>query len=167
MKGLKTFNQWTRKVLLVLGSLLLSVFVVTVLLQVVSRNVLRMSMDWTSEVAVFSFVWSVFLGAAIAVSTRRHYVVDLVPARYAKVNKGLIILAELLVMIAILALIGGGTKFALLGWRRLTTALEIPRFWLFVSLPISASFMFLFNLENLLCDLRDFRIPQEGGGEER
>ena len=80
-------------------------------------------------------------------------------------NKGVLILSDLLVMALILSLIRGRARFAFLGWYRLTTALEIPRFWLFVSLPISAFFMLTFNVENLLIDIKDFRALQEKGGE--
>ena len=157
----------TRKLLLFSGVSLLSIFVVAVLLQVLSRNILKVSMDWTSEVAIFAFIWSIFLGSAVALSTRLHYVVDLIPARHVKLNKALLVLSELLVSLVILALIWGGTKFAFLGWYRLTTALEIPRFWLFVSLPVSAVFMFLFNLENILIDIGVFKAPQEGEEEKK
>lgn len=108
--------------------LLLSTFVAVVFLQVISRNFLKVSMDWTSEVALLTFVWSVMSGAAVALSMRRHYMVDLIPVRYVKLNKGVLILSDLLVMALILSLIRGGARFAFLGWYRLTTALEIPRF---------------------------------------
>lgn len=165
MKALRKFNFLMRKILLLWGTLLLSAFVAVVFLQVISRNILRVSMDWTSEVALLTFVWSVMSGSAVALSMRRHYMVDLIPVRHVKLNKGVLILSDLLVMAFILSLIWGGARFAFLGWYRLTTALEIPRFWLFVSLPISAFFMLTFNVENLLIDIKDFRAPQEKGGE--
>ena len=165
MKALRKFNFLMRKILLLWGTLLLSAFVAVVFLQVISRNILRVSMDWTSEVALLTFVWSVMSGSAVALSMRRHYMVDLISARHVKLNKGVLILSDLLVMAFILSLIWGGARFAFLGGYRLTTALEIPRFWLFVSLPISAFFMLTFNVENLLIDIKDFRAPQEEGGE--
>ena len=104
--------------------LLLSAFVAVVFLQVISRNFLKVSMDWTSEVALLTFVWSVMSGAAVALSMRRHYMVDLIPVRYVKLNKGVLILSDLLVMALILSLIRGGPRpDADVGPRSLTSAL--------------------------------------------
>lgn len=42
------------------------------LLGVVFRYVLRSSLSWTGEVALFSFTWAVFLGASLGIRERFH-----------------------------------------------------------------------------------------------
>lgn len=77
MGALKNFNSQCRTYIINASTFMLFIFVIVVLLQVLTRNILKIALDWTSEVSLLCFVWSVFLGAACAVSERKHYVVDL------------------------------------------------------------------------------------------
>ncbi len=154
MDALIRFNRKSRKILLSFSTMILFVFVFVVLLQVFARNFLKIAIDWTSEVSLLCFVWSVFLGSACAITSRSHYVVDLFPPEYVKTNMVLIVIADILVMGVIFVMLFGGTKFVVLGMKRLSTSLEIPRFWLYVSMPLSGFFMLLYNFENLVADAK-------------
>ena len=72
---LKKVNDRIEQLLLTIGFLLLGTFIVVVLLKVVIRNFFHVPMMWADEVAVLCFIWTVFLGAAIAVRRKIHYTV--------------------------------------------------------------------------------------------
>ena len=52
------------RIQLVVGVACLSIFLLTILIQVFSRY-LGISVMWSEEVANFSFIWAVFMGASI------------------------------------------------------------------------------------------------------
>ncbi|SET66381.1 TRAP-type C4-dicarboxylate transport system, small permease component [Natronincola peptidivorans] len=65
-------GKYIEKVQLVLGVLCLSVFFIAILIQVFSRY-LGIPVIWTEEVANFSFIWAVFMGASIMVRSKSHF----------------------------------------------------------------------------------------------
>lgn len=51
-------------------------FISIILLQIISREVFGYSITWSEELAVYLFVWFVFLGASYAVTLERHNRID-------------------------------------------------------------------------------------------
>ncbi len=58
-------------------------------LQVLTRNVLRIPMLWTSDVAQLLFAWLIFVGAAIGLRQGAHYDVDLLPKGNAALTRAI------------------------------------------------------------------------------
>ena len=69
---------WWRLLTLVLrveraaGTFLIGAIVVTITLQVITRYVFGRPIVWVEEIATYSFLWAVFLGAAIGLKELRH-----------------------------------------------------------------------------------------------
>ena len=61
-----------QKLQLAVGTLFLSIFLITVVLQVSSRY-LGIATTWTEEVAMYSFIWAVFMGASAMVYEKKHF----------------------------------------------------------------------------------------------
>lgn len=57
---------------LILGVTCLSIFIIAILIQVFTRY-MGISVIWTEEVANFSFIWSVFMGASIMLNRKEHF----------------------------------------------------------------------------------------------
>lgn len=55
-----------------LGTILLSVFFLAILLQIAARY-LKISLMWTEELANYSFIWAVFMGASSMVYYKAHF----------------------------------------------------------------------------------------------
>ena len=53
-----------QKIQTVVGSIFLTIFLVTVVIQMLTRY-LGISAIWTEDVAMYSFIWSIFMGASI------------------------------------------------------------------------------------------------------
>ncbi|MDF2614455.1 MAG: C4-dicarboxylate transporter permease [Clostridia bacterium] len=61
-----------QKLQLAVGTLFLAIFLITVVLQVSSRY-LGFATVWTEEVAMYAFIWAVFMGASAMVYEKRHF----------------------------------------------------------------------------------------------
>lgn len=85
-KAIKTLSDAIEKICEGIGILSVAAFVVVISLQVVCRNFLKISMVWANDISVVCFVWAVFLGSAIAVRHRAHYVLAFLPERFEKSN---------------------------------------------------------------------------------
>ncbi|MBO1004890.1 TRAP transporter small permease [Pseudogracilibacillus auburnensis] len=153
---LEKINNLVEKVCLTVGFLLLSLFIVVVLAKVVVRNYLHIPMMWADEVAVICFIWTVFLGAAVAVRHKMHYTVDLAPNKI-KVNLSFDILAHLIVLTLIYVMIVHGYSFMLMGFSRFSTALTIPLAYTFAAIPVSGLFMLFFTVEQFVKDIKKLR----------
>ena len=136
------------------AALLFAVFIGAIIWQVAARSLLSWSVRWTDEVALMCFVWSVFLGAAVAVRRGVHYVVDIVSPERVLATNLLRLFGSVACLPIIWILITHGQIYAEMGWRRSSMALEIPLFWIFVAIPVSGVAMAMFSAEVIWDDLR-------------
>lgn len=156
MRNLSKVNDVIEKIFLGVGVVLLAVFIVAVFLQVVARNYLHLPLMWTDEVAVMSFIWSVFLGSAVAVRKKRHYTVELFPPSWGRTNALLNIVSDLACFFLMYVMVHYGLSFTWMGFSRFSTALGIPKAYLFFAIPLSGVAMLVFGIEVLLKDLTSF-----------
>lgn len=150
MAALKLINDTIQRVFTYISVLLLSAFTVIVFMQVIMRNYFKIPVLWAQDAALACFLWSVFLGAAIGLRRRRHYIVELFPDRFIRTNKVLDLFADLIILIIIYIFIVNGFRFAQMGLTRISTSLGIPQVYFFASIPVSGVAMLLFNIENIL-----------------
>jgi TRAP-type transport system small permease protein len=121
-----------------------------VFLGVFSRYVLQATFRWYDEVARLCFVWTIFLGAALAVHRRLHFRMHLVVDRFAPgTRRAAQRLAVLCVIAFGVVLVVGGVSIAPLANRQVTDALEISQLWFFAALPVGGALMILFALPQL------------------
>ena len=133
-----------------------AVLTVVVSYQVLSRYVGSIPRYlWTEEVSRFSFIWMLFLGAAIAVRAKSHFTIDLLPERVSPKVKQIWDSAVLLLMLLIAAyMVIGGIRFFEIGLRRISTTSGIQLAWIYLSIPVSGASMAIFILEQLWDNLR-------------
>src|SRR5918995_7310052 len=62
---------WLGEVERAAGMFLIALMVVTITVQVVTRYVFGQPLVWVEELATYSFIWSVFLGAALGLKEMR------------------------------------------------------------------------------------------------
>lgn len=163
MKAITKVNEGIEKIFITAAVILLIVFSSIVFLQIVFRNVFKISMMWSIEVALICFMWSVFLGAAVGLRYRRHYTVELFPERFVKTNLILDIISHLVVCVLIYIFVYHGYQYAVIGFSKMSTSIAIPQGYLFASLPIGGVAMGLFTIELLLNDIRKLIQLTRGG----
>ncbi|MCL1821848.1 MAG: TRAP transporter small permease, partial [Prolixibacteraceae bacterium] len=101
----KMIDTWLEWVLIILMSLL----VVDVLWQVISRYVMNSPSSFTDELAAYLLIWVGLLGAAYVAGTREHLAIDILlqkssPRRKYKLE---IIISALIVLFAVVVMFGG------------------------------------------------------------
>ena len=121
--------------------------IVTVALQVLTRNVLHVPMLWTGDVARLLFPWLVFVGAAIGLRRGAHYAIDLLPkdspavratVEWTSIAAGAAVAGILIV---------NGWALASLRASGVVQTLGISRFWLYLPIPLAGGLMALFLVE--------------------
>lgn len=157
MERLRKLNDFLCFVLTKICLVMVLLFTCVVIFQVLARNYILVSVPWTDEVALILFVWSVFLGAAVALRKRMHYIVDLFPPSCKKTNSFLDLLSSFLVLGVVLVLLYGGSVFAHMGLMRRFSSIMVTQSWLFVSMPVAAFCMLLFSVENIAKDFARFK----------
>lgn len=154
---MRAINDVLEKVLTFIAGSLFAAFILTVLYQVIARNYLKISVSWTDEVAMACFVWSVFIGAAIALRKRKHYVVDVFPSRYVMIQRSLRLFGSLACLPVIYVLIVNGNVLVDMGWSRRSVSLGTPMAYIFAAMPVAGIAMLLFSIETIREDVRMLR----------
>jgi TRAP-type C4-dicarboxylate transport system permease small subunit len=121
---------------------LMLVMTVTVSLQIVFRYVLNAPLDWSEEVARFSFVWVSFFGASALMRVREHINVTVFTDNFPPRLRALaIFLANLCALICIYFFVVGGLALTYHEWRQLSPTTQVPMGWVYVAIPIAATLM--------------------------
>jgi len=155
---LRKANDRVEKALSTLTSVIFALFILVVLLQVLARNVFTsIPMLWAMDAALLFFVWTVYLGAAIAVRRRTHYVIELFPSEYVRVNGVLDLISDVVVGSGAALLLYGGVTFLPNAFARSSLALGISEGYFFASIPAGGLFMAIFLLEVFIEDMRRLR----------
>lgn len=147
-------NTWLERLFMTVATLLFAVFICSIIYQVFARSILAWSVRWTDEVAVMCFIWSIFLGAAVALRRGMHYVIDVVSPNWVNTTNALRLFGSLACIPLIYVLVIHGQTFANLGWRQTSIALEMPLFYIRVAMPIAGAAMVLFLVEVLVEDVQ-------------
>tara|TARA_R110002124_G_scaffold149793_2_gene315963 strand:- start:11283 stop:11783 length:501 start_codon:yes stop_codon:yes gene_type:complete len=153
---LSKLNGLIETILKLAGGLLFAAFILIILFQVFARNFIAMSFVWTDEIAMFCFIWSVFIGAAVGYRHNLHYVVEIFPEDFVRTNKALKLVGLLLGFPLVWVLATGGWDYAQLGWRRYSFSLGYPIFYQNVVVALSGAVMVLFTIEIAIRDIKAF-----------
>jgi TRAP-type C4-dicarboxylate transport system permease small subunit len=141
------------------------VMVVAILLQILSRLLLKVPFTWTDEMSRGAFVWYCFMGAALAMRQHAHLGIDYLRSRLGERGQWL---SDLTTAVCIIAF---GFLVAYLGWRLLgivgrqkTPIMRISMQWFYAVVPLSGALIGLQGLEFLLRYLETGkpRPPVEG-----
>ncbi|MBI1201271.1 MAG: TRAP transporter small permease subunit [Rhodopseudomonas sp.] len=140
----------------ILGALSVAAFAVMVVLAAMAvffRFVVNSSLAFPEEVVRYLFVWSVFLGAAVALRHNMHAAVEMfvdwLPLR---LKRPVLALANGLCIVFFAILIVYGVRIVTLVYPQQSPALEISMSYVYAAVPVGAFFMLIYSLEALLPD---------------
>ncbi len=131
--------------------------ILTVGLQVLARNVLKIPIIWTGDLAQLLFGWLIFVGAACAYRRGVHYTVDLLPESWDRGRRGLDVFGYALALVVIYVLIVHGWTIAEIRRSGTVQSLNISRFWMFLPIPVGGALMLLFWIEHVVRFGRELR----------
>lgn len=146
-----------------IGVVMLSIFFIAIMIQIVSRH-MGVSIIWTEEVANYSFIWSVFMGAAVMVNQREHFSFDFLTLKLKGVKRaGLMLLIDTIVLLFALALLYYGIQAASTFWNYNWVALpDMKMGYVWIVLPITGLTMAIYTLNHLFDGFKDFKALKRG-----
>ena len=142
---------WMDKFLSIACAVLLSFMTILVLIQVFSRYVLNSPVAFTEELVRYSLIWTGFIGAAYAFSTREHMSLTLVRDKFT--GK-----AHTALWLAIFVITIGGFKLAVSASREFSALLGIPRSLVYSIAPISGIFIIIAQIINIYEDITGEKV---------
>ncbi len=134
---------------------LVGLLTVSVFLQVLIRFVFKYPLPWTEEVSRIAFVYSIFVGATIAVREKAHLNVDFV---LVVLPQGLALAIKMvgtaLVGIFLVFMTWQGVVFVRATGVQVTPVMQVPFRYLYLIIPTSGGVMLLYLVLGIVDDLR-------------
>ena len=149
----KAIDRLVSRLLIVLLSLL----VLDVIWQVLSRYLLQNPSSFTDELAGFLLIWVGLLGAAYAVGLRKHLAIDYFIHNLPPRKKRWLELVQgvLVILFCLMVMIVGGiwlvyTRFYL---DQISPALQVPLGYVYCIVPLSGVLIIYYSVDNLFRDI--------------
>ena len=155
-----------RSVLYGFSVVAMSVMLVIIFAQVVTRYLFNYTPEWSEELARFLFVWVVFLGSALIMGESGHLAVQFLPDKFKGTVFGTIldVVINICGYIFIGLLLTQGWKMTSIMTFQRAPGLDIPMSWVYVIIPVSCVLMLLYLFRETLRIFRN--ISGRGTGQE-
>lgn len=146
------------KVQISLGLIFLLVFFLSILVQIITRY-LGISVIWTEEMANYSFIWAIFMGAAVMVNRKEHFTFDILQKKLSPklriflnlfIDTILIVFNALLFFYSIEIL----ERFWSYNW---TSIPSLKMGYVWITIPIMTSTMVLYSLNHVINGIKTLR----------
>jgi len=135
--------------------LLVAILTTSVFLQVLIRFVFKYPLPWTEEVSRIAFVYSIFVGATIAVREKTHLNIDVILVLLPKgMARAITVFGALLVGIFLGFVTWEGVVLVRATGVQMTPVMQIPFRYLYLVVPASGALMLLYlvlGLVDYLC----------------
>ncbi|WHH59229.1 TRAP transporter small permease [Petroclostridium sp. X23] len=147
--------KFIEKVQLAIGIICFSIFVVAIMIQVFSRY-LGISVIWTEEVANFSFIWSVFMGASIMMHHKEHFRFTLLSEKLegkSKVYQDIVV--NVILLIFNLAILFYGILTVQNFWNYQWVSLPMLKMgYVWLCVPVMGLSMSIYAIDHLMNNIR-------------
>jgi TRAP-type C4-dicarboxylate transport system permease small subunit len=144
-----------------ISNILLSLIMLTVFIEVVSRYLFERSHGFMEEFSKWSQIWIAYLMVGIIERTRSHIKVDILYNRLSPLKQiYLMMIFDMTTLVFAALLFFSGTEAASnlyrLGYKA-TSGVPVPMWIVMLAAPIGAVLLAFFGLSNLIDDLRSLR----------
>ena len=148
---LHKLNHAVDLIYMVAAGIVFIVLIVASSLQVFTRYVLNASLVGTEELARYCFIWMSLLGGSIAVGRWAHTSISVLYDLLSGVpKKGVFCLQNAFVIVLSVILIAGGITMMMATANQSTPTLHIPRWVIYLAVPLSGAGMCLHAVEHIL-----------------
>jgi TRAP-type C4-dicarboxylate transport system permease small subunit len=149
---LKAFTDGLVNVLEYVELVLLLVMMSSLMWQVITRFIIKIPSVWTEEIARYSFIYMILIGAAIGVRRSNHFGMTIFSDKWRGRLRDLYFryVINVLILFCSLFLFIFGVEFTVsYGLTRVSPTFLVPMAWVFAALPISATLMSYFAFYNI------------------
>ncbi|MBQ6117045.1 MAG: TRAP transporter small permease [Oscillospiraceae bacterium] len=163
MKAYSKFMDVIEKIIRILLFVTVAVMVVVMIYQVILRYVFSASNSWSEELCRYLFIYSVMLGAAIAVRRNSHLQIDVLTSRFSPKLKNIVTIVATVAGIVFLGylfiysveLMKTGVKTASAGIPGVNMAMT------YFAIPLGIVLMVLCSIEVILKNVHELRAGKE------
>jgi TRAP-type C4-dicarboxylate transport system permease small subunit len=128
---------------------------ISVSIEVFSRYVLNSPTPKFFELSIYAFVWTIYLGAALAKRYNQHIRFDILYRLFPRKGQLLIdIFFDALVLIVMLILLVPCVKYTIWNYRIKASALRIPWTYLLMCFPIFTALIAVHNIRDIVYNVR-------------
>ena len=140
-----------------LGLVCLGGFIISVLIQVISRTFLPKTPSWTEELARYLFIYMVAFGSSVAVHKKEFVAVDLIIDFLPKIIRKLIelVINIVLLLFVTFVLLKSVLGFAILEYRMVSTAMQVPMQYIYFSMIILFGLLILSFVMEILYQVKE------------
>ena len=153
----KVMDLWA-KLLAIVGSVTLSIFFLAVLAQMFCRYLGVVAL-WTEEVSTYSFIFTVFLGAAALVRENKHFAFTAIAdgIKSPVVKKIISIMIHVIVLVFAYYMFVYGKQLMQKFWNYKWVSIPtMKRGYTWMCMPISAVSMMAFSIESIIKEIWSF-----------
>lgn len=143
---MKKISDLLERISRILIGILMIVLSGNVLLQVLFRQVFRVPMTWTDEVARFSFIWLAMIAASVQVRHHAHFAVTAFTEGI-KQKQWLNLFTYLFMLFVSGMLFFYGIRYTIMGLDKMAATLPITMVWIYAAIPTGSLFMMIYLLE--------------------
>ena len=140
-----------------LGLVCLGGFIISVLIQVISRTFLPKTPSWTEELARYLFIYMVAFGSSVAVHKKEFVAVDLIIDFLPKIIRKLIelVINIVLLLFVTFVLLKSVLSFAILEYMMVSTAMQVPMQYIYFSMIILFGLLILSFVMEILYQVKE------------
>jgi C4-dicarboxylate transporter DctQ subunit len=129
--------------------LLIGTMCICVFAQVLYRKILSGAIPWSEELARYLFVWSAWLGSAVALYRHSHFGVDMVVKIMPEFLRKATHVIVLIIGAAFFVIaIWKGFELSFNNWYQKSPAMRIPMTFAYLSVPVGSMLMLYFWITN-------------------
>jgi TRAP-type C4-dicarboxylate transport system permease small subunit len=132
------------------------ILTMSVFVEVLFRYVFDNPIAELFELSIYSFVWTIYLGAALAKRYNQHIRFDLLHMKFSKKGRLLIdIFFDTLTNVIFLILLVPSTRYTLMNYHIKASALRVPWTYLLVCFPLFVLLILIHNTMAIATNLRE------------
>lgn len=130
-----------------LGVILFVLVIINVVIQIISRYIFHSPTIWTEELARYTFVWIVFVGAVMVMRDGEHIVVDvLINILPKKVKKPIAVTVKITSIIFLIVLAYFGFKMVIDNLNYTSYILHLPMWLIQACVPLASIGMIIYMI---------------------
>ena len=154
---IRIINNYVIKIASLLSFLTITLMVGIVLISVFFRYVLNYALGWTEELSKFLMVWMTLMAAPIALYYGKHIgiqtLINVLRAK-PKYNYAVILLGYISIFLLLGVIIKEGIEWAWIVRVHRASSVDLPIFWVYLSIPFGSMMMFTVSFEQFIVILR-------------
>jgi len=155
------FVKVLEKIQITIGVAFLSIFFLVILYQIITRH-LGISAIWTVEMASNSFIWAMFMGAAVMVNRKEHFNFDILLKKLTGKKRFMLnIFNDFVLILFNIAIFIYGIQVCQQFWDYNWTSLpDLKMGYVWIAIPIMGGTMIIYSVNHIINHLKAWKGGQ-------